>query len=204
MKHIKVLGITGGVGAGKSTVLDYLQKTYQVRVIQLDQVAHLLMKPGMECYRRIVTEFGEEILSPNQEIDRRILGSKTFGNSIEMEKLNRIVHPAVKEYIIEQIRQEDAKQEKPFLVLEAALLLEDHYDEICDEIWYIYVNYENRVKRLIHSRGYTEEKVQAILKNQKADIEFRSECQFIIDNNNEIMENTYEQIDRGLTEHGFL
>lgn len=203
---MKVLGITGGVGAGKSTVLNYLTEKYGVTVIQLDQVAHLLMRPGEKCYEEIVAAFGEEILNEAGEIDRRILGSKTFGSVSEMDKLNRIVHPSVKEYIIEQIRsQEDNKDEvKPFLVIEAALLLEDHYDEICDEIWYIYVDYDTRVKRLIQSRGYTKEKVDAILKNQKTDEEFRSRCQFIIDNTSEIMENTYEQIDRGLTEHGFL
>ena len=83
-------------------------------------------------------------------------------------------------------------------------LLEDHYDEICDEIWYVYVEEETRIRRLQSSRGYTPEKTRAVLKNQKSDEEFRRFCQFMIDNSSDNVENTYKQIDRGLMTHGFL
>ena len=92
----------------------------------------------------------------------------------------------------------------PFVVVESALLLEDRYDLICDAIWYVYVDEKNRCKRLMASRGYSAEKVQSIMRNQMKDAEFRSRCDFVIDNSSDFMENTYEQIDKGLIKHGFL
>lgn len=204
MKHIKVLGITGGVGAGKSTILDYLSKKYRARVIQLDKVAHMLMEPDQECHRRIVEAFGRDILNEDGTICRPALYEKTFSDKEKLEMLNGIVHPMVKEYVKEQIEEERKRCAVPFLVLEAALLFEDHYDLICDEIWFVYVEREVRIRRLALSRGYSENKTAQILKNQKTDEEFRALCQFVVDNSSDILENTYEQIDRGLKEHGFL
>lgn len=201
---MKVLGITGGVGAGKSMVLTYLFEKYHARVIQADQVAHLLEEPGQACYDKIIDLFGREILEESGAIDRRRLGEKVFKEPESLERLNAIVHPAVKEYIIEEIRKEREKGRIPFLVIEAALLLEDHYDEICDEIWYVHTEREVRKKRLMDSRGYTAQKTEEIMKNQLSDELFFEQCQFVVDNSSDFIENTYEQIDRGLVEHGFL
>ena len=204
MMHIKILGITGGVGAGKSTILAYLLEKYQARVIELDKAAHLCMQPGTDCFDRIVKKFGREILAADGSICRPTLSKIVFTDRNKVEELNRIVHPAVKNYIREEIQKETEKGSVPFIVLEAALLLEDHYDEICDEIWYIYVEDEVRIARLSSSRGYTPEKTRAVLKNQKSDKEFRRFCQLVIDNSSDNVENTYKQIDRGLSTHGFL
>ena len=204
MKHIKILGITGGVGAGKSTILAYLAEKYQARVIELDKAAHLCMQPGTDCFDRIVNTFGREILTEAGSICRPALSKIVFADRSKVEELNRIVHPAVKNYIREEIKKETEKGSVPFIVLEAALLLEDHYDEICDEIWYIYVEDEVRIARLSSSRGYTPEKTRAVLENQKSDKEFRRFCQLVIDNSSDNVENTYKQIDRGLSTHGFL
>ncbi len=204
MKHIKVLGITGGVGAGKSTILSYLTKTYGARVMELDKAAHMCMQPGTSCWKEIVNCFGKNILFEDGTIDRKILSGIVFTEREKMEELNHIVHPAVKEYIRSEIASERDRERVPFVVLEAALLLEDHYEEICDEIWYIYVEKEVRTRRLQISRGYTPQKTEAILKNQKSDEEFRRFCQLVIDNSSDNVENTYKQIDRGLKTHGFL
>ena len=114
------------------------------------------------------------------------------------------MHPLVKEEVLRRLRKQQFQNTVPFAVLEAALLLEDHYDEICHEIWYIYVDEKVRRRRLQDSRGYTEEKINAILKQQKSDAEFRRRCQFVVDNSSSFIENTYEQIDKGLKEHGFV
>lgn len=201
---MKVLGITGGVGAGKSTVLSYLSGHWGARVIQADQAGHFLMEPGQECYSRIVEAFGEGILRPDRAIDREKLGGLVFQNPARLEELSGIVHPAVKAYIVREIEEERRRDAVPFVAVEAALLIEDHYDLICDEIWYIYVDEETRRRRLRASRGYSEEKTRSILRNQLSDKRFRAACQFVIDNSSPIVENTYEQIDRGLIEHGFL
>lgn len=203
-KEKKILGITGAVGAGKSTVLSYLEGKYHARVIQADQEAHELMRQGGDCYKAIVETFGTEILKADGEIDRAKLSDLVFCSSDRIETLNRIVHPAVKRQIRSLIEREKAKEEIPFFVIEAALLIEDHYEEVCDEIWYLYVDEETRTKRLIASRGYTREKVEEIRRKQLSDEEFRAHCQFVVDNTGEIVENTYEQIDKGLIKHEFL
>lgn len=200
---MKILGITGGVGAGKSTVLSYLQKQYGARVILADEVGHMVQEPGQECYKKIVENFGEEILCDGR-IDRQKLGAVVYADRSKLELLNQLVHPAVKAHIVEEIEKERHKGEVPFVVVEAALLLEDRYDLICDEIWYVYVDEKNRCKRLMASRGYSAEKVQSIMRNQMKDAEFRGRCDFVIDNSSDFMENTYEQIDKGLIKHGFL
>lgn len=201
---MKVLGITGGVGAGKSTVLDYISKMYHARVIQADQVGHLLMSPGQVCYYRIAETFGSSILNGDQNINRSKLADIVFENSEKLQKLNRIVHPAVKEYIVNEIKKERAAGKVPFVVIEAALLIEDHYETICDEFWYVYTSDDVRRIRLKTARGYSDEKVKQIMKNQMRDNVFRQHCQFVVDNSSNIVENTYEQIDRGLIEHEFL
>lgn len=200
----KVLGITGGVGAGKSAVLAYLQEKYKARVIQADEVGRLLQTPGHACYERIVDVFGTEILDTQGNLCRDLLAAKAFADPSALRKLNGIVHPSVKKYIMEQIAEEQRRGEAPFLVVEAALLLEDHYDRVCDEIWYIYAAEETRIRRLMRSRGYTKEKARGIMANQMSEAEFRERCKFVIDNDSDFIENTYGQIDKGLMEHGFL
>lgn len=201
---MKILGITGGVGAGKSTILSYLADRYHARVIQADEVGKLLQEPGQSCYQQIIASFGDGILQEDGAIDRARLAAVVFADEQKLKQLNGIVHPAVKAYIIEETEKEKRKKEVPFCVIEAALLLEDHYDQICDEIWYIYTEVPVRMKRLADSRGYSEEKSRQIMANQLSDEEYREKCQFVIDNSSDFVENTFKQINEGLVEHGFL
>ena len=111
--------------------------------------------------------------------------------------MNAIVHPAVKEYVRKQYALELEKGELELLILEAALLIEEEYDEICDELWYIYTSEENRRNRLKESRGYSDEKIDNIFKSQLSEIEFRESTQVTIDNNGDLKE-TYQQIEKAL------
>ena len=118
-------------------------------------------------------------------------------------KLNCLVHPAVKEYIASEIEKERKEGKVPFVAVEAALLIEDHYDTICDELWYVYADEDARRRRLAASRGY-QRKIGFHHEKSASGRDFSSLHQFVIDNSNEIVQNTYEQIDRGLKEHGIL
>ncbi|MDO4311915.1 MAG: dephospho-CoA kinase [Eubacteriales bacterium] len=178
---MKVIGITGGVGAGKSEVLNYLARKHGAVICQADIVARNLEKKGTICYRQIVEHFGTDILQENGRIDRGRLAEVVFGNADELQILNGIVHPAVKKRIIRLIREEE-KKGKELFILEAALLLEDHYDEICDETWYIYTEDGVRKKRLKLSRGYSDEKIEAIFRSQKSRDEFLNKCDRAVDN----------------------
>lgn len=201
---MKVLGITGGVGAGKSTILSYLSKKYSAKVILADEVGKQLQQPGEEGFLRIVEVFGSTVVLPDGSLDRAALAETVFTDKEKLEQLNAIIHPAVKKRITQQLACERQKKKTPFCVIEAALLLEDGYDQICDEIWYIYTDPMIRMKRLAKSRGYSEKKTRQIMSNQPDDAIYRKKCKFVIDNSSDIVENMYEQIDKGLREHGFL
>ena len=208
---MRFIGITGGVGAGKSAILAYLAKKKKTRVMLADEIAHTLMEPGTDCYRKIVERFcGEDIfmepetttekslaLGENRSFHRGKLATVIFSNEEKREAMNAIVHPAVKAYVEQAYEAEKAKGELELLILEAALLIEEDYGEICDELWYIYTSEENRRHRLKESRGYTDEKIDSILKSQLSEAQFRVNTQVTIDNNGDL-EETFRQIENAL------
>ena len=183
---MKFIGITGGVGAGKSAILEYIAANYNAKVMLADEIAHDLMMPGTKCYDTIKAEFaGEQIFLADGNIDRPRMAQVIFNDAGKRERMNGIVHPAVKDYILEIYRQEQEKGELEYLILEAALLIEEHYDEICDELWYIYTSEENRRQRLKENRGYSDEKIDTIFKSQLTEEVYRKYCKVVIDNNHE-------------------
>lgn len=195
---MKFIGITGGVGAGKSEILSYLAKRPRTRVMLADEIAHDLMEPGTDCYDEICTAFsGEDIFLPEGGFDRKKMAAVIFSDEKKREQMNGIVHPAVKRYVIDAAEKERQRGEISLLVLEAALLIEEHYDAICDELWYIYTREDIREKRLIASRGYSPEKVHQIFASQLAEEIYRSHCKVVIDNNGTV-EETYRQMDLAL------
>ncbi len=193
---MKIIGITGGVGSGKSRVLSYLETEYHAVVCQADHVAWKLQEPGQKCYAQIVSCFGENILNEDGTINRGELGHIVFANKEKLCKLNQIMHPAVKAYIVEWIQRE-CNNETTYFIIEAALLLEDDYSRICDEMWYIYCDESIRRERLKISRGYTDEKIDAIMASQLSEQIFRNECQIVIDNSGDF-EDTCYQIEKAM------
>ncbi len=192
---MKVIGITGGVGAGKSEILKYLKEKHGAIVIEADKVGHTLMEPGGACYYSIVEKFGSSILNGDQTINRGKLGKIVFADKELLDALNQIIHPRVKSHIVSEIAKERAYHRTNYFVVEAALLLEDHYDVICDELWYIDTNADVRSKRLKESRGYDDAKIADIMANQKSPEEFRSACHAVVDNSGDLTD-TYRQIDK--------
>ena len=213
---MRFIGITGGVGAGKSAILSYLAEKPNTKVMLADEIAHDLMEPGTDCYQAIIEQFtGLDILTEvceedkykNQITDEKMdkeppfdrvkLAQVIFSDASRREQMNAIVHPAVKAFVEKQYALELEKNELELLVLEAALLIEEDYDEICDELWYIYTSEENRRKRLKQSRGYSDEKIDNIFKSQLTEEEFRASTQVTIDNNSDL-EETMNQIEKAL------
>lgn len=193
------IGITGGIGAGKSQILSYIEKNYNSKVIRADEVAHLLEEPGHICYDRIVAFLGKDILQENGSIDKKRMAEVIFNDRDKLLGVNAIIHPEVKKYIIEQMRQEKGLGEIDFLFVEAALLIEEHYDEILDEMWYIHADVEIRSKRLAESRQYSAERTADIMRGQLSEEEFRKHCSVVIINNGDL-EETYKQIDETMGE----
>lgn len=184
-----IIGVTGGVGCGKSAVMNLLNTEFGVEIILADEVGHEVMAPDGEAYEEIKGYFGSDILEKNTGIiDRKVLASRVFNNKESLDKLNSIIHPAVKRRILNRIKKiRENSDKEPFIAIEAALLLEDNYDEVCDTIWYIYAGKKERIRRLKESRGYSDEKIASIMKNQLTEKEFRLRSDEVIDNSGDII-----------------
>lgn len=195
---MKIIGVTGGVGAGKSTVLNYLEKRYGAKLILADLVGHEVMEPGHEAYEQVVKAFGQEIVSEDKTIDRKALGAIVFADEKKRMILNRIIHPAVRQEILRRLKEAELSHLSS-VVVEAALFLEENYDAFCDETWYIYTDEKIRRQRLKESRGYSDERIDQIFRSQKTHEEFQKRCLFMIDNNGS-EEETFRQIDRRMKE----
>lgn len=180
--HMKIIGITGGIGTGKSTVLNLLKQEYHAYIVEADKLAHELMLPGEAVYHRITDIFGTDILNIDGTIDRNRLGAIVFKDADSLRKLNDVVHPAVKQYILQDMETKKKEGNVEYYVIEAALLIEDGYKTICDELWYIYVEREERIKRLIAGRGGSREKWEHVIGNQSSDDYYRMNCDYVVDN----------------------
>ncbi|MGN0430914.1 MAG: dephospho-CoA kinase [Lachnospiraceae bacterium] len=192
-----LIGITGGVGAGKTEILSFIKKHYNCKIYLADEVAHLVQSPGEKCYEEIVSLLGKEILTDTGSVDKGKMAAVIFNNAELLEKVNAIVHPAVKEYLkqaLEEVRREGSTE---LFFIEAALLIESGYKDFVDEMWYIHASDEVRRMRLMQSRGYSPEKIAQIMSKQLAEEEFRKNADFIIDNSG-TLESAYSQIKKRL------
>lgn len=180
---MKVIGVTGGVGCGKSTVLDLIQENFNAYVVKADDIGRNVLDKGTCGYCKVIELFGDNILQRNGEIDRKKLAEIVFNNKNKLMVLNSIVHPLVKKIIVEDMGKVRCDGKYDFYILEAALLFEDHYENFCDEVWYIYTDKDIRESRLKESRGYSDEKITSIMKNQLSEEDFRNKCDRIIENN---------------------
>lgn len=194
---MKFIGITGGVGAGKSELLDYLKQHYNCTILKADEAAHRIRQPGTPCYQALISLLGKETAAPDGQIDRNKMAAKIFSDSRLLQQVNELIHPAVKQYILEEVERSRREGNCDYFFLEAALLIEDGYGEIVDELWYIRADEEVRRKRLRVSREYDDEKIDRIMASQLREEEFRQHVQTVIDNSG-TLEEAYKQIDRKL------
>lgn len=192
---MKIIGITGGVGSGKSEVLRVIEELYSCTIIRADELAKSLERKGEVCYEPLINLLGEKILDANDEIDSKKMAKAIFeadSNDLLL-KVNNIIHPEVKTRIKELISLEKEKNEIDFFFIEAALLIEEHYELICDELWYIYADKDIRISRLKESRGYSDEKIKGIMDSQLDEGTFRKYCKVVV-NNSGTLEATKKQI----------
>ena len=185
------IGVTGGIGAGKSEILRYLNKSCNCRIIMSDNAAKMLEQPGGPLYEPLIELLREkeasggqqgELLTADGEIDKKEMAARIFGDPDLLRRINELVHPAVNRYILDEIERERITGEREFFILESALLIENGYDKILDSMWYIYCEERVRSERLRTSRGYSDEKIRSIMKSQVSDGVFRQYCDVVIDN----------------------
>jgi len=175
---MKVIGITGGVGAGKSRILAILQEEYNAWTIQADEVAKALEEPGQPGFEGLLAAFGPSLLTEDQVIDRRRLAELIFRDPQALKQVNEIIHPLTWAAIKAQVRDSDAD----LIAVEAALFGRQSR-EICTELWYVDSSVENRIRRLQESRGYDREKCCRMMDSQPSREEFLALVDRVIDNN---------------------
>ena len=176
-----VIGITGGIGSGKSLVTKFLQAIFGAAVIDTDTVGHEVMEIGTKAYYEILETFGKEVLAKDESIDRKILGDLVFTNEEMLSKLNDIIHPAVEAEVDKRIEDFNKKNYK-YIALETALMIKVGYNRKCDKVWYVYADKDVRLKRLYYNRGLDRVKAAKIIDNQNSDEEFRKIADAVIDN----------------------
>lgn len=172
------IGITGGVGAGKSRVLEILKDQFHARVILADLVAHELMEPGSAGLSRVIEALGSGFLKEDGSVDRQALGELIFHDEEALQTMNGIIHPMTWKEI-----EERALGAKESLIVVEAAVFDTAPVGFFDEIWYIYTTKENRIRRLMENRGYTREKCERIMAAQDTEDSYRKRCSRIIDNN---------------------
>ncbi len=194
---MRIIGVTGGVGSGKSTVLELLRTEYGAGILEMDALGRRLMEPGEACFDAVVREFGRNFLLRDGRLDRKRLAEKVFRDEEALGALNAIVHPAVRREVERGLSAFRAEG-RSLAVLESAILLEAGYREVCSEIWYVRADREVRIRRLMESRGYTRERCEAVMKNQKDQEELSAAADRILDNDGDLKE-LKEQIARSLS-----
>lgn len=191
-----VIGLTGGIGAGKSAVMEYLQEKGCYTILA-DDVARKLQEKGGVIYNKMLEVFGTDILGEDGQLDRNSVASVVFSDEKRLSQLNAIVHPAVREKILSLIAEN--KDRYPHIVIEAALLIEEHYEDVVDELWYVDAADEIRIKRLMENRGYTREKCLSIMNRQLSREEYVRHCKVVLDNSTTLDE-VRAQVDQALIE----
>ncbi len=183
-----IIGVIGGVGSGKSTVLDYLEKQYGADIIKSDDVAKELMLPGKEIFQKVAEEFPEVV--DENGINKEKMATLIFNNEERRKEINSISHPAT----IQEIRKRMKESQADIVVVESALLIGTGLEEECDEIWFVFCERDKRIKRLMESRGYSKEKSESIIDKQPTDEEYNLVADEFLDNSYAPVD-TQEKID---------
>ena len=161
---MKVIGLTGGIGSGKSTVSQCLAELGAV-VMDADKVGHEAFKPGTPAWRDVVATFGREVLAPSGEVDRKKLGEIVFSDPGALARLNRIMHPRM--YDMMKARIEEYRREGvDVVVIEAAVLIEANWTPLVDEVWVTVVPESMVVERVQRQRGLAEKQTLARIRSQ--------------------------------------
>lgn len=180
-----IMGLTGGIASGKSTVSALLVNK-GAKLVDADVIAREVMLPGHEVLAAVVKQFGNEILFPDGTLNRAKLGEIIFGNPVALEALNNLTHPAIRQEIKERMSRMEQEEPKGLVIVDIPLLYESGLENLFQEILVVYVPREVQISRLMKRNGLTYEQAEARL-NAQMDIEVkRSKANYIIDNSGDL------------------
>ena len=181
------VGLTGGIGSGKSTVAQILGE-FGAPILDADQVAHTTYAPGGPAYDAVIAAFGAQVLAPDRTIDRKKLGAVVFGNPEQLSKLTSIVWPATFDGIRRSVAELRASGAKLPIIVEAAILIEANWQPLFDEIWLVRAPREQVVARIEIQRGLKPAETEARIRAQLSDEERAKHATLVIENNGSIEE----------------
>jgi dephospho-CoA kinase len=181
------IGLTGGIGSGKSTVAQILGEL-GAPILDADKVAHTTYAPGASSYDAVIAAFGNDVVAPDKTIDRKKLGAIVFGNPERLNKLTSIVWPATREAIRRSVAELRASGAKLPIVVEAAILIEANWQPLFDEIWLVRAPREAVVARVESQRGLKPSETEARIRAQLSDEERAKHATLVIENNGSIEE----------------
>ena len=181
------IGLTGGIGSGKSTVTKLLAEM-GAPIIDADKVGHAIYAPDGPAYADMTAAFGPEILAPDRTIDRKKLGPIVFADPAALKRLNSIVHPRMFTRMREMVEELRANGERKPIVVEAAILIEASWQPLFNEIWLVTASRERVIERIERDRGLKPEQTQARISAQLADQERQRFATLVISNDGTIIE----------------
>jgi len=181
------IGLTGGIGCGKSTVTRILAEL-GATVMDADKIAHSTYAPGGPAYDGVVVAFGREVLAPDGSVDRAKLGPIVFKEPAKLTALTNAVWPATKDRIREMIAEARRNDERKPIVVEAAILIEANWQSVFDEVWLVTASKERVIQRVERERGLKPEQTEARIKAQLPDEERRKHARLVVENNGTILE----------------
>jgi dephospho-CoA kinase len=176
------IGLTGGIGSGKSTVAQILGEL-GAPTLDADKVAHTTYAPGGPAYDAVIAAFGPQVVASDRTIDRKALGAIVFGKPEQLNKLTSIVWPATRDSIRRNVGELRARGAKLPIVVEAAILIEANWQPLFDEIWLVRAPREQVVARIESQRGLKPEETEARIRAQLSDEERAKHATLTIENN---------------------
>jgi dephospho-CoA kinase len=176
-----VVGLTGGIASGKSTVARELARR-GARVIDADKLGHRAYEPGTQAHRDVIAAFGPEVRAADGTIDRAALGARVFGRPDQLKRLTDIVWPEIRRLAKAEIGALRAADPHAVVVLEAAVLFEAGWEPLVDEIWVVVVERATAVERAVARGGLTAAQVEARIDAQLSNDERRRRAHVVLDN----------------------
>ena len=184
---MKVIGITGGIGSGKSTVTRIIYHL-GARIIDADLISRNITKKGSVALQELVEGFGEEILTQKGALNRKKLASIVFSDSDKRSLLNSITHKHISAEISGKLERLRNKGNIEFVVLDVALPIKEGFLEFCDEVWAVAAAKSTRIERIIKRSGLTAEEAEARIKSQPSDDAYIKIADVVIENNGTVEE----------------
>lgn len=190
----KIIGLTGGIASGKSTVSKYLTDK-GLALVDADQLVHDLQLPGGKLYQVLVDQFGTDILSSDGYLNRPKLSQLIFSSPANLERSSQLQDKIIREELAK--KRDELTQDNQFVFLDIPLLFEKGYQDWCDEIWLVAVDENTQIERLMSRNDYSREEALQRIASQMFQEEKLSLASLVLDNNGS-MSSLYEQIEQAL------